>query len=96
VRDNGEVERLDPATCQTAWKGEFPKSRANFYSSPLIAGDKLYAPREDGVVFVGKIDGDRFTVLSETNLGQPVIGSPIPFGSGVLIRGENDLFYFAN
>ena len=96
VRDHGEVEALDPATGKTAWKGEFPKSRANFYSSPLIAGDKLYAPREDGVVFVGKIDGDQFTVLSETNLEQPVIGSPIPFGSGVLIRGENDLLYFAN
>lgn len=96
VRDHGEVEGLDPATGKTAWKGEFPKSRANFYSSPLVAADKVYAPREDGVVFVGKIEADGFKVLSETNLEQPVIGSPIPFGNGVLIRGEAQLLYFTN
>jgi hypothetical protein len=62
----------------------------------LVAGDKLYAPREDGVVFVGQINSDGFKVLSETNLEQPVIGSPIPFGNGVLIRGESQLMYFGD
>ena len=95
VRDHGEVESLDPKTGKTVWKGEFPKSRANFYSSPLVAGDKLFAPREDGIVFVGKIEGDKFSVLSQTDMGEPVIGSPVPFGNGVLIRGENHLFYYA-
>lgn len=96
VRDHGQVEGLDAASGKTLWKGEFPKGRANFYSSPLVAGDKVYAPREDGVVFVGKIDSDGFKVLSETNLEQPVIGSPVPFGDGVLIRGETQLMYFAD
>ena len=50
---------------------------------------------EDGIVFVGKIDGDKFSVLSQTDMGEPVIGSPVPFGNGVLIRGENHLFYYA-
>ena len=96
VRDHGEVEGLDAATGKTIWKGEFPKSRANFYSSPLVAGDQIYAPREDGVVFVGKIDSEGFRVLSETNMDQSVIGSPIPFGNGVLIRGERELMYFGD
>lgn len=96
VRDHGEVEALDPATGKSLWKAEFPKSRANFYSSPLVAGNMLYAPREDGVVFVGKIQSDGLQVVSETDLEQPVIGSPIPFGQGVLIRGENQLMYFAD
>jgi outer membrane protein assembly factor BamB len=96
VRDHGEVEALDPATGKSLWKAEFPKSRANFYSSPLVAGNMLYAPREDGVVFVGKIQSDGFQVVSESDLEQPVIGSPIPFGQGVLIRGENQLMYFAD
>ncbi|MFM7929404.1 MAG: hypothetical protein ACKO9Q_16990 [Pirellula sp.] len=47
-------------------------------------------------MFVGKIDSDGFKVLSETNLEQPVIGSPVPFGQGVLIRGESQLMYFAD
>jgi outer membrane protein assembly factor BamB len=95
VRDHGEVEAVDAATGKTRWKGAFPKGRANFYSSPLIAGDRLYAPREDGVVFVGRILGEGgFEVLSETSLGEPVIGSPIPLGDQVLIRGEGNLYCF--
>jgi hypothetical protein len=47
-------------------------------------------------VFVGQINSDGFKVLSETNLEQPVIGSPIPFGNGVLIRGESQLMCFGD
>ena len=96
VRDQGEVESVEPKTGKTNWKGAFPKGRSNFYSSPLIAGDKVYAPREDGIVFVGRMNSNGFEVLSETNLEEPVIGSPIPLGEQVLIRGENHLYCFGN
>ncbi len=92
VRDRGEVACIDPATGKTIWEGEFPKNRANFYASPLIAGDKLYAPREDGIVFVASIANDKFDVLSENDMGESVIGSPVPAPSGILIRGERHLF----
>jgi outer membrane protein assembly factor BamB len=92
VRDRGEVECLDPATGKTIWSGEFPKSRANFYASPLVAGDKLYAPREDGTVFVASVAGDAFKVLAANDMGESVIGSPVPTTSGLLIRGEKHLF----
>ena len=94
VRDQGEVESVSPETGKTNWKGVFPKSRANFYASPLVAGDKLYAAREDGAVFVASIAGGRFETLSETEMGEPVIGSPVPFGNRILIRGENHLYCF--
>lgn len=95
VRDRGEVECIEPATGKTVWKGEFPKNRSNFYSSPLIAGDKLYAPREDGTVFVASIANDRFELLAENDMGEPIIGSPVPAGDCILIRGENHLFCLA-
>ena len=95
VRDHGEVACIDPANGKTIWEGAFPKNRANFYSSPLIAGDKLYAPREDGVLFVASIANDKFNVLSENNMGESVIGSPIPAGDRILIRGERHLFCIA-
>ena len=92
VRDRGEVECLDPATGKTIWSGAFPKNRANFYASPLIAGDKLYAPREDGTVFVASVANDAFKVLAENDMGESVIGSPIPTANRLLIRGEKHLF----
>jgi outer membrane protein assembly factor BamB len=92
VRDRGEVECLDPKSGKTIWKGEFPKARANFYASPLIAGDKLYAPREDGTVFVASVANDAFKVLAENDMGESVIGSPIPTANRLLIRGEKHLF----
>ncbi|MFN0051786.1 MAG: PQQ-binding-like beta-propeller repeat protein [Planctomycetales bacterium] len=92
VRDRGEVACIDPATGKTLWEGEFPKNRSNFYASPLVAGDKLYAPREDGIVFVASIARDKFELLSENDMAEPVIGSPVPAPNGLLIRGEQHLF----
>ena len=93
VRDKGEVACIDPATGKSVWEGTFPKHRTNYYASPLVAGGKLYAPREDGTVFVAGVAGDKFEVLSENNMGESVIGSPVPVGANrLLIRGEKHLF----
>jgi outer membrane protein assembly factor BamB len=92
VRDRGEVACIDPATGKTIWEGAFPKHRSNYYASPLVAGDKLYAPREDGVVFVASFANDKFELLSENNMGESVIGSPVPVQDRILIRGEKHLF----
>jgi len=92
VRDRGEVECLDPATGKTIWTGAFPKHRTNFYASPLVAGDKLYAPREDGTVFVASLAGDQFQLLSENQMNESVIASPVPRSKQILIRGEKHLF----
>ncbi|MCM2370348.1 outer membrane protein assembly factor BamB family protein [Aporhodopirellula aestuarii] len=95
LRDKGEVECLDPATGETIWSDRLPKNRADYYASPLIAGGKLYAAREDGVVFVVDISNDRLEMLSEKDFGEPVIGSPIPGDDCLYIRGEDHLFCFA-
>ncbi|MEL6108534.1 MAG: PQQ-binding-like beta-propeller repeat protein [Planctomycetota bacterium] len=92
VRDHGQVECLDPVTGKTVWSEAFPKNRNKFYASPLIAGGKLYAPREDGVVFVASVSDSVFELLSENDMGEPVIGSPIPTRDGILIRGEKHLY----
>lgn len=91
VRDGGEVECLDRDTGKTLWSDQFPKNRNKFYASPVIAGGKLYAPREDGVVFVADIS-DKFQLLSENDMGERVIASPVPVAGKLLIRGEENLF----
>lgn len=92
VRDRGEVECLDPATGTTIWTDTFPSNRASYYASPLIANGVLYAPREDGVVFVASVADDKFKLLAENNMEEPVIGSPVPASNRLFIRGEKHLF----
>lgn len=96
LRDRGEVECIDPATGKTIWSDAFPKGRASFYASPTIAGGRLYAAREDGVVFIASVVNDRFELLAENDMGESVIGSPVPVRNRIFIRGENHLFCLAS
>ena len=95
VRDRGEVECIDPSSGETLWSDAFPKGRAAFYASPLIAGGNLYAAREDGVVFVAKVEG-KFELLAENDLGESLIASPVPASNRLFIRGERHLFCVAD
>lgn len=91
LRDRGEVEALNPVTGKTILQGSFPKASANFYGSPVISSGKLYAVREDGVMFVASVDGE-FEVLSENNMGERVIATPVLLNCRILMRGEKNLF----
>ena len=91
VGDQGRVTCLEPETGKTVWAAAFPKHRSKYYGSPLIAGDRLYAPREDGTVLVADIK-DGFKLLAENEMGEPVIASPVPFANRLLIRGTGTLF----
>ena len=95
VRDRGEVVCIDPATGKPVWEGAFPRQKSNFYASPLIAGERLYAPREDGTVMVASIAGDKFELLAQNEMGESIIGSPVPVGNKLLIRGTKNLFCVA-
>lgn len=94
LRDRGEVECIDPDTGKTVWSDALPKGRSNYYASPLIAAGNLYAAREDGTVFVASIADNQFKLVSENELGEPVIGSPVPAANRILIRGQEHLFCF--
>lgn len=91
LRDQGEVECLDPATGQTVWQGAFPKASAKYYASPVIAAGKLYAVREDGVMFVAQVECG-FKVLAENRMEERIFASPVPVSNRLLIRGEEHLF----
>ncbi len=94
VRDRGEVECLDPVTGKTLWSDAFPKASSSYYSSPMIAAGKLYAAREDGVIFVAAVE-NKFELLAENNMGERVIASPVPVSNRLVLRGEKHLFCVA-
>ncbi|MEM7014984.1 MAG: PQQ-binding-like beta-propeller repeat protein, partial [Verrucomicrobiota bacterium] len=91
LRHKGEVVCLDPATGEPHWTAEFPRAAAPYYASPVIAGGILYAAREDGVVFAARI-GEKFELLSENDMGEQILATPVPFDGQLLIRSEGSLF----
>lgn len=92
LRHRGEVVCIDPATGSTIWADAFPRTRSSYYSSPVIANGILYAAREDGVVFVARIEDNRFELISEIPMGERIIASPVPVDGRLLIRGDDHLF----
>lgn len=91
LHDKGGIECIDPATGKTLWTGALPKNSNSYYSSPSVADGKIYAAREDGVVFVARVEGT-FEVLAENDMGERVIAAPVPVSSRLLLRGEKHLF----
>jgi hypothetical protein len=51
----------------------------------------LYAAREDGVVFVARVEGGPFEVLGQNDLGERTIACPVPIAGRLLLRGERSL-----
>jgi outer membrane protein assembly factor BamB len=91
LTDKGTINCIDPNSGDIQWSEDLPKHRAKYYSSPTIAGGKLYAAREDGVVFVAQISGG-FKILSENPMAEKMIASPVPVAGQLLLRGEQHLF----
>jgi len=86
LHDRGEIECIDPSDGKTLSKGKLPRSSANFYSSPTIADGKVYAAREDGLIFVATAEGP-FQVLSQNDMSERMIASPVAINNRLLIRG---------
>ncbi len=91
LRDGGEVECIDARSGKTEWKSRLPKHRAKYYASPVVADGKLYATREDGVIIVAALS-ESLEVLSQNDMGERMIASPVPVDGRLLLRGERHLF----
>jgi outer membrane protein assembly factor BamB len=89
--DKNTVECVAALTGKTLMVERLPKHRAKYYASPTVAGNHIYAPREDGVLVVLNIK-DGIKVVSENDMGERLIASVVPVAGRLLIRGEEHLF----
>ncbi len=93
ISDTGGINCFDPETGKDFWSGEFPKGKGKFYASPLVAGDRLIAAREDGIAFVVGT-GDAFEILAQIDMGERIIASPIALEGRLFLRTESALYCF--
>jgi outer membrane protein assembly factor BamB len=93
LTDKGRIACVNMKTGDEIWSADLPPNRNKFYGSPVLAGDKLYCVREDGIVFVGRVSDKGFELLADHNdMGGRVIASPVPIRGGLLVRGDEYLY----
>lgn len=89
--DRGQLTCLDVETGDELWRDSLPRSRAKFYSSPVLADDLLYCLRDDGMLYVARVD-DGIDLLDEHNFDEQCVATPIPLRDQLLVRGSEHLF----
>ncbi len=92
LSDRGAIHCIDVKTGGTLWEHAIPRASANYYSSPVLAGDLLYAAREDGVVAVVKIGDKGMELVSQNEMGERIAAAPVPLRDRLLIRGAETLY----
>jgi outer membrane protein assembly factor BamB len=90
----GRVTCLDAETGKQLWESNFPKALQVFYSSPVLAGDRFFCVREDGMVFSGKVTDQGLIDVKTHALEEGVIASPISADGRLIVRTDMHLFCF--
>lgn len=92
ITDRGQVFCYKLETGEELWSQKLPRGSASYYSSPALAGDLMILAREDGVVMTMRMGGSGFKLLSENEMGERIIASPVPIDDVILLRGDKHLF----
>jgi outer membrane protein assembly factor BamB len=87
----GTAVCVDAKTGKELW-AERLGGGGQFFSSPVLAKDKIYAINEKGTVFVFKASGDAFERLGKIDLKETVIATPAIADGKLIIRGEKHLY----
>ena len=95
LTDRGGIHCLDLKSGEDIWEDDLPRAGAKFYSSPILAGDLLYAGREDGKLFCVRIGDDGFELLGEVELGGSIIAAPVPVDGRLIVRAGKKLLCFS-
>ena len=87
---SGILHCLDAETGKPYWTHDM---KAHMWGSTLVADGKLYAGDEDGDLVVLAAAKEK-KVLSETNLGAPVYGTPVVANGTLYLQSNSHLFAF--
>lgn len=91
VSDGGILTALDGATGEIVYEGGRMPLPSRFFSSPVVAEERIYLTSEDGDTHVIR-SGPRFEILATNRLDEPVMASPAIVGGTLYLRGTEHLY----
>jgi outer membrane protein assembly factor BamB len=92
VSFKGKTWCLDIQTGEEIWQAKLSGGKGMFYSSPILAGDKIYLIREEGMFYVCKITPAGMEVLNQTEFDDYFVATPVLVNEKILLRGEKNLY----
>jgi outer membrane protein assembly factor BamB len=87
---NGTVSCHKANTGEEVWKKD-RLSPVGFTASPVLAGGRVYAPDDNGTVYVFEA-GPSFKLLAQNRLGERVFSTPAVADNRLYMRGDKHLF----
>ena len=93
--DSGKLSCFDIESGKELWSDQFPKSSGKFYSSPFMVGNKLYAARDNGKMYVAEIRDAGMTILKQFDLGERIAASPAFVDNRIYLRTFENLYCFS-
>ena len=94
VSDGGILTALEGASGEVVYEGGRAPLPSRFFSSPVVAGERLYLTSEDGDTHIIRA-GPRFSVLATNSLDEPVMASPAIVDGAIYLRGAEHLYAIA-
>ena len=85
----------DAFTGKVLWQLRIPDAK-QIWSSPVIAGNRLYLFSMEGACFVVDISGEEGRIVETNQLGDEVLGSPAVVGNAMYVRGATSLWKIAS
>jgi outer membrane protein assembly factor BamB len=84
----------DVYTGKVLWQLRLPDAK-QIWSSPVVAGDRLYLFSMEGLCFVVALDGEEGKIVQTNKIEDEVLGSPAIAGNAMYVRGANHLWKIA-
>jgi outer membrane protein assembly factor BamB len=94
VSDGGILTALDGGSGEVVYEGGRMPLPSRFFSSPVVAGERIYLTSEDGDTHVIR-SGPRFEILATNSLDEPVMASPAIVDGTIYLRGAEHLYAIA-
>ncbi len=69
---------------------------SQFWATPVVAGDHLYAVSAEGLVQVVDISGDKLEIIARNDMQQEMLGSPAFADGAIYLRGVQHMWKIAN